>query len=197
MIVRELLPKDANQLSTIHIKSFEGFFLTSLGRSFLTEFYDGILSHKEGVGVGLEIDGVISGFAIGTIYEEGFYKRLIIKKGIRLLLRAVLPLVSRPKRIFQLLTNLRGGSRQVFLNSGTLLSICIDPEAQEKGLGKLIIAKFEKSMFESGCSGISLTTDADDNDKVNLFYKSQGYEHMETFAAAGDRKMNLYYKKLI
>lgn len=196
MLVRDLTSLDSIELSSIHLRSFDGFFLSSLGRKFLTQFYSALLKDQNGVGVGIEIDGQICCFAVGSKQEKGFYKALIKRNGVSFIASAFIPLISRPNRILQLLNSFKGGGRKKYFDSGTLLSICVDPKQQTKGLGIKVLAEFEKRLIESGCDSVSLTTDAKDNERVNDFYLRSGYELIETFYTAKSREMNLYLKNV-
>jgi ribosomal protein S18 acetylase RimI-like enzyme len=56
--------------------------------------------------------------------------------------------------------------------------------------------EFENEAVEHGVVCVYLTTDAIDNDRVNAFYRKQGYEIVTTFQQNGGREMFRYEKLL-
>ncbi|MFT7155478.1 MAG: ribosomal protein S18 acetylase RimI-like enzyme [Parvicella sp.] len=197
MTIKKLVPNDADRMTEIHMNSFKGFFLTSLGFRFLVEFYRALLNHSLGLGVGIHYNGQLIGFAVGTTQERGFYKQLLRSNVFGLLQSALIPLFKKPSKILYLLNSLKGGARSYIHNSGSLLSICIDSTMQKNGAGKKLITAFEYELKNRGCKSVSLTTDTDNNDKVNYFYTGQGYNLIEVFTTANGRSMNLFLKELI
>lgn len=41
--------RDIDAVASVHLAAFPGFFLTSLGRKFLSEMYRGFLKHPSGI----------------------------------------------------------------------------------------------------------------------------------------------------
>ena len=72
-----LTSKDSEVIANVHLESFPSFFLTSLGKNFLKMFYHAILLNPYGIGIGIYEDEKLTGFAIGSIKENGFYLSLL------------------------------------------------------------------------------------------------------------------------
>lgn len=197
MTIKKLVSNDSVRMTEIHTNSFKGFFLTSLGSRFLVKFYRALLNHPLGLGVGIYYNGQLIGFAVGTTQEKGFYRQLLWSNVFGLLQSAMISLLKKPSKILYLLSSLKGGSRSYRHNYGSLLSICIDSTMQKNGAGKKLITAFEYELKNRGCKSVSLTTDAENNDKVNYFYTGQGYSLIEVFTTANGRSMNLFLKELI
>lgn len=198
-VVRRLSPIDSVKIAEIHLKSFESFFLSSLGKQFLNVFYKCVLKHRDGLGVGLLVEGELVGFAIGTTNSKGFYKQIIANDGISLLVAAFPSLIKAPKKIFRLVSNLM--TKVDFtpkVNTHTLLSICVNPQKQSKGLGHVILKSFELESKKNKGSEIILTTEKDNNELVNSFYEKNDYVIELSFKMKGQKRtMNLYKKTLI
>lgn len=59
--IRTIQPSDLDRVVQVHMKSFQGFFLSFLGAAFLKELYSGILIDPTGIHYVGEIDDKIQG----------------------------------------------------------------------------------------------------------------------------------------
>jgi ribosomal protein S18 acetylase RimI-like enzyme len=196
METKFLSKKDAIQVALLHKKAFSGFFLTGLGVSFLSVFYQSIFRHHKSIKIGLFDDQKLIGFAVGAKNSKSFYSSILKKNFIYLASSAFFPLLFNPLKIYRLFKSLTSQKKtdETILDDAILLSICVDPTSKTKGYGKILLSNFEKVAFKFSAL-ISLTTDAENNDKVNSFYAKNGYELHNSFYQ-GKRKMNCYIKKL-
>jgi hypothetical protein len=66
--LRLMQAKDIDQVVVVHIKSFQGFFLTFLGAPFLKAFYSFIRSERKSISIVAESlqDHKIIGFVVGS-----------------------------------------------------------------------------------------------------------------------------------
>ena len=73
-----------------------------------------------------------------------------------------------------------------------LASICTDPRCEGKGIGTelinhlKIITNFEEYAY------INLETDAENNEKANIFYEKNGFKLVRQYTTAEGRVMNEY-----
>jgi ribosomal protein S18 acetylase RimI-like enzyme len=194
MNIQVLTSLDSLEIASLHQRAFPKFFLTSLGLHFLSVFYDSVLSDPNGIGVGVFEDQRLVGFAIGTYKKANFYTSVLKKNSINLLFSCLTVLIKRPRNIIRLFNALvtKETEEAYISNNASLLSICTDPQFNNRGIGKEILKAFEEIAFLKA-SSISLTTDAFDNDSVNTFYRKSGYIFLKEFTQ-GKRKMNLYNK---
>lgn len=188
---RLLNAQDCEQIGQLHFKAFKSFFLTSLGNSFLVNFYKSILSDSNGFGVGFFKEGQLLGFAVGTLEVRGFYKRIALKNMLRLLLRAIPALVTNPQKLIKLIISLKSSGKDI--SGPYLLSICVDQEIENKGIGSRLIKTFEENL--DAFKTYKLTTDLDDNDKANKFYLKNGFT-LSGQLLQGKRKLNIYKKEI-
>ena len=72
------------------------------------------------------------------------------------------------------------------------MSIAVDPNAAGRGIGKLLIDAFLEEMKRRGVLSVSLTTDRDDNEPVNTFYRNRGFWLTRQFVTPEGRWMNEY-----
>jgi GNAT superfamily N-acetyltransferase len=196
IIINKLDESDINDVVILHLNSFNGFFLTSLGKPFLIVFYKSILLSDNGICIGAFSEKKLIGFAIGTKNNTGFYMSLIKKNFLLMTYKALPKLIFNPSNIKRLIVSLSNAGQPTFKNIPSLLSICVAPNQTSKGVGKRLLLAYENQVKNQGFKEIILTTDFHDNDKVNMFYLNNNYVCAQ-FVFQGNRKMNLYHKKLL
>ncbi len=192
-VCRVLSRNESGQVAELHFRAFNGFFLTSLGKPFLKIFYKSIIEHPEGIAVGVFNKNKLVAFAIGTKCKSGFYTKILEKRMLAMGWAALPQLVSKPAQILKLFISLKSAVKLDEGKSASLLSICVSPDEEGNGLGKMVLKAFEEIAFVTSPT-ISLTTDFVDNGYVNTFYQNNSYELYGVFLQA-ERKMNLYLKK--
>ena len=194
---RKLVLKDSQSIAEVHEKVFSSFFLTSLGRLFLEKFYQAILKDSKSLAVGIFEDEVLVAFAVGTITKKGFYRGLLRRAALQLIFAALPKLVRNPMLLRHLFQSFFSKETEgIDISKGArLLSIGVQPSMRTKGYGRRVLIEFENEVSKVS-SLITLTTDAEKNDRVNQFYVSHGYTLVNDFYTS-KRKMNLYFKSFI
>lgn len=189
---------DVNTIVDIHIDAFKGFFLTSLGSSFLNFYYTCFIKSKETVTMVAKENGVIYGFSASTNVCKGFNSRLIKSNLFIFGVLSLKMLFTTPRSLLRLLKNLTKKSEGLEDNEdyAELYSIGVSKAAQGKGIGKILLAASERVMKEEGVKRVSLTTDYDNNDQAVKFYQSMGYEILYEFITYPNRKMYRLIKTL-
>jgi ribosomal protein S18 acetylase RimI-like enzyme len=177
----------------VHLTSFQGFFLTFLGPAFLRQLYVAIQADPSGIGFVAEDEKGVCGFVVGTAQPSGFYRRLLRRRWWYFALAAILPAFKRPSiipRLFRAFSMPDQVASQK--GRGTLMSIAVSPEVQGKGIGHSLVRAF---LDEAACRGlqqVDLTTDRDNNDTTNRFYRNLGFVCERTFITPEGRTMNEY-----
>lgn len=189
---------DCESIVEIHQKSFEIFFLTTLGKSFLGAFYKACIKSLSAVTVVSCNDaGRVIGFATGSINADGFYRGLLIKNIIPFSVQAAKLVFTKPGALIRLAKNItKQGSNEISDGAAELLSIASLPEVRGQGVGKLLLETFEIRLRERGCSVVSLTTDFYNNDEVVGFYLKSGYVITDDFITYPERRMYKMTKKI-
>jgi len=198
IVYRKAIDFEAGEIAGIHSKTFENFFLTSLGNSFLKTYYKSCIKFNEAVAVcAIDEKNNIVGFSVGSLNSKGFHKRLILNNLFPFIIQAIVILFSKPKALFRLFKNL---NKEVNLNDdgnyAELLSIGVLIEKKGLGIGKGLLLEFEKNIQLENIKRISLTTDFNNNAFVLNFYKSLGYEVYYDFITYPKRKMFRLIKKI-
>ncbi|RLC98294.1 MAG: GNAT family N-acetyltransferase, partial [Chloroflexota bacterium] len=66
------------------------------------------------------------------------------------------------------------------------------PAEQGKGIGQKLVHAFLKRASMQGARQVDLTTDLDDNEGTNLFYRQLGFRLERSFTTPEGREMNQY-----
>lgn len=190
--IRPMQSTDIGQVVDVHISSFTGFFLSFLGREFLTELYSGIINDPHGIALVYD-DQMIVGFVAGTTQPANFYRRLIIRRWWRFCLASIKPIIKKPGIIPRLIRALKmPKSVTNEPNRGTLLSIAVLPGHQGKKYGEILVQAFLEKSAHCGLNKVDLTTDTEHNNAVNNFYKKMGFTLERSFTTPEGRLMNEY-----
>lgn len=191
---------DVDAIVKVHREAFRGFFLTSLGPSFLSEYYQCALRHTGTISVIAEgPSGHVVGFVIG--YEDvSRFHRELLKRCWYILRACAWVIVTRPDLWVRLVRALM----RVSANPGPdaqdfaceLASIGVLPSARGAGIGRGLVDQFIARASDRGEAAVRLTTDARDNEGVNAFYRSLGFNRVRIIDQGGGRTMNEYMLSL-
>lgn len=200
MIIRDASQADIYKIVDVHIKAFQGFFLTSLGSRFLARLYQGFLLKNEGILRVAIIDEQIVGFSAGTMAPESFFAELRHEKWFSFLLAAIPGLIRNPAVVFKKLYNAlfyKGDPVESVDSAALLSSIAVDPDFKGQSIGKLLLEDFELQVNQrSSLHYVYLITDKFGNEAVVNFYKKLQYVQDSEFSQSGNRVMLRFIKKI-
>lgn len=197
MRIRRATLNDVSIVVQIHVLAFPGFFLTSLGDSFLKELYSGFVNQPGSIFVVAEDEGKVIGFAAGTTVPDVFFSELRKKRGFYFLIKAIPALIKNVRVVFKKLVSsvFYKGDTPPELTGGTLLSsIGVLPSLHGGLVGSELLDDFEKIAFSQNAAFIYLTTDAIENERANAFYGKRGYSVEGRFMQQSKRPMLRYVK---
>ena len=75
------------------------------------------------------------------------------------------------------------------------MSICVSPEVQNAGLGTRMIQKLTATLKSRNHDGFYLTTDAEENNAANEFYRKNAFT-LTGAVCQGKRRLNVYFKSI-
>lgn len=193
-----LTPVDVRPLARLHRVAFPGYFLSTLGEGFLVQFYRGFLTDSTAVTVvARSANGSVQGAVVGTTEPAGFFGRLMKSRWPGFVMASAKAVVTNPKITPRLLRAVRyRGDAPAGARGALLSSICVDPSLQGAGVGRQLLEAWTGEVLSRGVRAAYLTTDADDNDPVNRFYRRQGWVLSDRYTTHEGRSMNLYTKRL-
>jgi ribosomal protein S18 acetylase RimI-like enzyme len=188
---RIIIEQDVDDIVDIHIEAFPGFFLTSLGNSFLRLYYRSLLRHREAVAIcAVDELSCIVGFCVGTTNSVGFHKRLIINNLFQFGTQFLILLFKKPGSIVRLFFNMeKQPIKQIDGIVAELLSIGVSKSVKGSGIGSVLVKRFEDELILRKAAVVTLTTDYNNNDNVIGFYRNKGYEIYCDFISYPNRKM--------
>lgn len=191
--IRGMQRGDVAEVVQVHIASFSGFFLTFLGPAFLRELYTATLIDHAGMSFVAEEDKELVGFVVGTAQPAGFYRRLLRQRWWRFAWASVVPTLKHPSVIPRLLSafSMPGHVTQQE-RRGTLMSIAVLPSTQGHGVGGALVQTFLAEARQRDLHQVDLTTDQDNNETANAFYRNLGFACNRTFTTPEGRTMNEY-----
>lgn len=195
MILRKFNERDVDQIVEIHLRSFPGFFLSSLGPRFLSLYYESIATTDDGIGfISIASTGFSEGFVAGTTNPRGFYSRLLKRSGVRFFIASLTAAFKKPTIIPRLVRALFHPSDNPIGESvAGLYSVGVLPEAQGKGVGSRLVRAFLCEADKHGCERAFLTTDQDNNEATNRFYEKMGFKIERQYITPEGRRMNEYW----
>lgn len=197
---RLALISDVPCVARIHLEAFDGFFLSELGYKFLCVMYRAFLLNPASIFVVHESKhGQVTGFAVGAL-NCGKKDRWLALRFMPSFLWAALPAFFRCPRITVTRIATRffetGPSFHVPNRAAMLRSIGVLVSERGGGTAGSLIVAFEKMAVQLGATHSYLTTDQDNNERAQNFYKRHGYEVAECFLQDRCRPMWLMFKLL-
>lgn len=182
-----------NDIVSIHLDTFQGFFLTFMGRGFLKLMYRSYVEYNNsGVLVAFENEKPI-GFLAYSGDLSGLYKYMIRKRLISFAWYSMWAFFRKPSVFMRLLRAFYKPSEAKRVEKYIeLASIGVDPNTKSKGVGSQLIMKLKSLIDFNEYAYITLETDAINNDSVNRFYQKNGFVKIREFETNEGRKMFEY-----
>jgi ribosomal protein S18 acetylase RimI-like enzyme len=197
MGIRVMRPEDVNDVVCIHLKAFQGFFLSFLGDAFLRQLYTAILHDPSGIAFVYEENDGRFGFVAGTDSPSGFYRSLLKQRWLQFGWASIGPVLRQPRIIPRLLRAFNMPKQDLPAHGcGTLMSIAVLPKAEGRGIGKDLVTAFLQEAHQRGLEYVNLTTDRLNNEPVNAFYQKLGFRCVRSYRTPENREMNEYMIEL-
>jgi ribosomal protein S18 acetylase RimI-like enzyme len=192
-IVLPMKLENVKSVIDVHLQSFRGFFLTLLGRGFLTELYRDIITDPSGIAFVWFADERVVGFVAGTDHSAEFYNRLLRKRWWRFGLAAFPAIIKKPPMVHRLLRALNLPKQMIAKDGrGTLMSFAVLPGYQNRDIGHYLLKAFLEEAMKRGLHQVDLITDKVNNDSANAFYLREGFYQLRSFETPERRQMNEY-----
>ena len=182
-----------NDIVTIHLNTFTGFFLTFMGRGFLNQMYTSYCDYEEAGLLVAEEDGKAIGFLAYSSNFSGLYKFMIKTRLIRFGWYSIGAFFRRPSAFMHIISAfLKPGEAKREEKYVELSSIGVDPNIKSKGIGSLLIDSLKRKVDFTKFAYINLETDAIDNEGAIHFYEKNGFVRERMFETDEGRKMYEY-----
>lgn len=182
-----------NEIVTIHLNTFTGFFLTFMGRGFLRQMYQSYCDYDESGLLVAEEDGKALGFLAFSSNFSGLYKFMIKTRLIQFGWYSVGAFFRRPSAFMHIISAfLKPGEAKREEKYVELSSIGVDPNVKSKGIGSKLIDALKDNVDFDKYAYINLETDAVDNEGAIHFYEKNGFVRERMFETDEGRKMYEY-----
>lgn len=182
-----------NDIVTIHLNTFTGFFLTFMGRGFLNQMYTSYCDYEEAGLLVAEEDGKAIGFLAYSSNFSGLYKFMIKTRLIQFGWYSIGAFFRRPSAFMHIISAfLKPGEAKREEKYVELSSIGVDPNIKSKGIGSLLIDSLKRKVDFTKFAYINLETDAVDNEGAIHFYEKNGFMRVRMFETDEGRKMYEY-----
>jgi len=158
-IIKKIERSDIDNVVVIHCASFQNFFLTLLGESFLKVYYNAFRKNKKAIMLGFFENGNLIGFCAATEKSAGFNSDLIISNFMLFALQGIKLFFTNIGALVRLYYNSKKTNLEV-KNEGQyaeLFSIAVSPLKQNLGVGKLLLVEIESELRLRKCKEIALT----------------------------------------
>lgn len=182
-----------NDIVSIHLNTFTGFFLTFMGRGFLNQMYRSYCDHDESGLLVAEEDGKAVGFLAYSGNFSSLYKFMIKTRLIPFGWYSIGAFFRRPSAFMHIIkaflkpSEVKRDEKYVELSS-----IGVDPTIKSKGVGSLLIDDLKKIVDFNNFAYITLETDAVNNDGAIHFYEKNGFVRERMYETDEGRKMYEY-----
>lgn len=196
MRIREIASNEKEiikQVVNIHLKTFNGFFLTFMGSGFLRQMYAAYAKYeKSGLLVAFDNNKPVAFLAYSTDMS-GLYKYMVRHQLIPFALYSFCAFIRSPKIFMRLIRAFLKSSESKREESYVeLASIGVEPGVKSKGIGSSLIEQLKKMIDFSVYKYITLETDAIDNEVANKFYVKNGFILYRKYETREKREMNEY-----
>ena len=182
-----------NEATSIHLATFQGFFLTFMGRGFLRQMYRSYCEHAaSGLLVAFEQETPV-GFLAYSEDMSGLYKHMIKKHLISFAWYSVGAFFRKPAVFMRLVRAfLKPSESQREEAYVELASIGVSPDVKSHGVGSALIDALKARVDFGKFAYISLETDAENNEGANHFYQKNGFLLVRNYKTREGRSMNEY-----
>lgn len=182
-----------NDIVTIHLNTFTGFFLTFMGRGFLNQMYRSYCDHNDSGLLVAEEDGKIVGFLAYSSDFSGLYKHMIKTRLFPFAFYSLGAFFRRPSAFMHIIRAfLKPSEANREERYVELSSIGVDPQIKSRGVGSMLIDKLKQMVNFNKFAYITLETDAVNNDGAIHFYEKNGFIQEKMFETEEGRKMFEY-----
>ncbi len=166
-------PSDAPVLARMHRASMPTAFLPTLGDPFLRVLYRSLVRDTDAVAVVAERSGQVVGFATAVPSVRRFFRRFLMRDGLRAAIAAV-PRLARPSTIRRATETLAHPQAPSDLPDAELLSIAVDDAERGHGIGAALVYRVNADLRSRGVTAYKVLVGAD-NEPANRFYEARGF----------------------
>src|SRR3989304_8077536 len=180
--IRKFKKDDINQVAKIHFNYLKLGRLSSLGESFLKDFYKTLLSQDNIITYVALQDNMITGFATLGIN----FKNLPIVMVKNLWFKTISVVLRNPSLLFKLIQlPFYPSFKDTSKDYAEILSLVVVPKARGQGIGRKLVESCDNFAKKMGCKNFVLSTRARMQD-ANDFYEKIGFKKIKIVKFLGE-----------
>jgi len=179
--IRPMAARDIPAVVQLQVAFLNGSIVTQLGPAFLTRFHAVALAHPASRGFVAELDGMIAGFALGSLDVHAFNAHMKPR-----ILCAMITALLAPSRISLAVSLVRmvfEGEPQPTIPAELLL-LTVDPRARRGGVGRGLLGALERSFREQGVERYRVAVRSQ-LVEAKAFYEALRFEHEQDRTVLG------------
>lgn len=171
----------AARVAEIHCAALAGDFLPSLGKGFLSIFYEGVFDLGVGFGfVTIEDDRPI-GFVLGSADTRTLFKQVMMSRAIPMGLRVAAALLRKPVLLSNVIETFLYPSKEgEVAEKAELVVIGFDAPYRGRGLGGQLVSALNDAFRAQGVQSYKVTV-LQSNQGANNFYRMLGFQPVLEF----------------
>lgn len=193
ILVKEVKPEEnrvIDEVVSIHLETFTGFFLSFMGRGFLKQMYRSYCEHQQSKLLMAEENGEILGFVAYSSDFSGLYKFMIKNRLPYFAWYSIGAFFRRPSAFLHIISAfLKPGEAKREESYVELSSIGVSPKYKSKGVGSLLISELKKRVDFNKFAYITLETDAVNNEPAIQFYQKNAFVKQRLYKTSEGREM--------
>lgn len=182
------------EIAKMHLMLFQGDFLSEMGLEFNKIIYNGLLGCKTCillVAYEKKVLGIVSGTSNMKICFNGIIKKNFIKLSRLCLINGI----KNPKLLLKVFATIIYPNKTFIKDiDAELISLAVIPEAQRKGIARILIIELEKELKLLNVTKYKLIVNVS-NVKANKFYIKNGFKLLKTIDLYKNQR-NIYVKQL-
>lgn len=193
ILVKEVKPEEnrvIDEVVSIHLETFTGFFLSFMGRGFLKQMYRSYCEHQQSKLLMAEENGEFLGFVAYSSDFSGLYKFMIKNRLPYFAWYSIGAFFRRPSAFLHIISAfLKPGEAKREESYVELSSIGVSPKYKSKGVGSLLISELKKRVDFNKFAYITLETDAVNNEPAIQFYQKNAFVKQRLYKTSEGREM--------
>lgn len=184
----------AARVAEIHCAALSGDFLPSLGKEFLTVFYQGVFDAGVGFGFVAVEENQPVGFVLASVDTSSLFKQILMSKAIPMGLRVIAALLRQPRLLANVFETFLYPSKENVPEKAELVVIGFDAAFRGRGLGHQLVNELDNQFRALNVHSYKVTV-LQENQRANHFYQSLGFQIAQEFELYR-KKWNLYIRTI-
>ena len=177
LVLRSGTDADASAAAALHAGQISEGFLSFLGPAFLRRLYRRIIRSPESFLLIVDDDATVVGFLAGCTDVASLYRSFLWRDGPVAVLESIWRLLRSWRRALETLRHGTGDSGE----GAELLAVAVDPAAQGRGAGTLLVEGFLSEIARRGQDTAHVVVAVGNGPAVAL-YERAGFHQVERFA---------------